>query len=534
MAKSKKKSNQLTAALESRVAPCLEFNFDDPIFAVAAHPTSPLIATGLGTGHVYMHKYNGERLEERAQAKKESYELSDKGRTSEKKTVSKSIYQSKKKWWGVYDAQNMDEGDEDFSMAWKTRRHKGSCRSVVFDSRTGEDVYTIGTDKIIKMASSATGKVINKIPTNLSVDGDQVNKLLHSATEHNFLVAGTEAGDVHVYDSRTLGDKFTVKNVHEDAVNYMAQMSATSSYHFLSVGSTTLVHFDIRKGVITTSDEQDDEIMSMCFPDVTDNNTVAAGMGEGVVTMWKKDKNNFRDQLTRVRVSRDNSIDCMISTMDNEDEGDAIWAGCSDGILHKVDVRRGKLTECRVHGLDDEILAVDLDHDYRLISAGMENIKIWSNTSVQSDNVEGSDAEDSDVNGSGVDGSDVDGNDAANSDGWSDIDSDAGDNSGGSGKDGSDSESLNPSDFGSDEPSEDESEPSVFQRKRRITEAFVAKLTKKKLIDLNKGVPKQPVVEDEDQVAVLTKKQKKKAQLSSKQLKNMQDHEHGIRKFADL
>lgn len=140
----KKGASKTTLEQESNVPPILEIGYSDPLFSMAAHPTKPIIMAGLATGHLFCHSYDAESLEEKVQAAREK--LQDSG----KKDKISQISQLKKAWWKVVpDHLNID-GADGITTNWKTKRHKGSCRSVIFDineSSVGESIYSVGKDQ---------------------------------------------------------------------------------------------------------------------------------------------------------------------------------------------------------------------------------------------------------------------------------------------------------------------------------------------------------------------------------------------------
>lgn len=372
--------------LESKSPPILQINYNEPLFSSAAHPTEPLLVSGLATGHVFCHRYDDEALEESLWSAKSAFNRINK----EDFTIS----QLKKKWWTEVDHS---DSNSTVDVVWKTRRHQGSCRSVIFDCRedvVGESIFSVGTDHIIKRANTETGKVIGK--SNLSPhydDSKEAVTTLQMSTSHPFLLAGTENGQVLVFDSNELRGnslKFKLAQLHEDSINKILPMPAISPYHYLTLGSTTLAHFDIRKGLITQSDDQSDELLSMCYPnefyDKNGNDTVLVSHGEGIVTIWKNSVNRLSDQILRIKVNKNASIDVIMPTMNGENsELNCVWCGDSEGLLHKVDYKKSKVVETRVHsatmgklGGIDEVGCLDIDYKYRLVSSGMEGLKIWS------------------------------------------------------------------------------------------------------------------------------------------------------------
>lgn len=542
----KKKSNSSNAAqtLESSVSPILEINYNDPLFTAASHPTKPILLSGLATGHVYCNSYDADKLEELTQSKREEYDTLEKQAYTQGKIphINKSVSQLKKKWWTIIQDNTEIPTDGDLIKTnWKTKRHKGSCRHAIFEpleNSVGDFIYTCGTDNIIKKASTETGKVVGKVDvlSDYSNKKDLLTKLCHSAT-HPFLLSGTEDGHVLVYDSANLNSnklKFKVENAHDDSINHILAMPAVSAYHYLTLGSTTLSHIDIRKGIITQSDDQEDELLAMCFPSdevSQSNDTVLVSHGEGLITIWKNSKNKLMDQLSRVKVNKSASIDTIISTMntDNEDMANSVWCGDSEGLLHRINYKRGRVVETRLHSLSkgkhgavDEVGILDIDFDYRLVSAGMDTLKIWSNAEDEDQNEENDDDND-DVDDNNND--EVDSGSVSSEDSWSDISS---------------SEEESGSNLDNDFDKEDLAveEGQQLRKKRDDISQLISK-PKRKTIDINKltktSKDSQPEEVEEELVEPSQKKQKvKEKKLTTKQLRNMQKHEHGIKKFEGL
>ena len=96
------------------------------LFAQAIHPTDPLLALGLASGHVQINRLPPSNPESPPQAGRSCVET-----------------------------------------AWRTRRHKGSCRSLCF-SHDGKQLFSAGTDGLVKIAATETGQVQSKIAVPLS------------------------------------------------------------------------------------------------------------------------------------------------------------------------------------------------------------------------------------------------------------------------------------------------------------------------------------------------------------------------------
>jgi WD40 repeat protein len=100
------------------------------LFTQAIHPNDPIVSVGLASGHVYTYRLP-------AGASDDSDEDGDTTLASQ-------------------------NGFGQIETAWKTRRHKGSCRTLTFGA-DGNHLYSAGTDGIVKVADVATGNVTAKI-----------------------------------------------------------------------------------------------------------------------------------------------------------------------------------------------------------------------------------------------------------------------------------------------------------------------------------------------------------------------------------
>ncbi|KAI5292470.1 WD repeat-containing protein jip5, partial [Ascosphaera atra] len=92
------------------------------LFAQAIHPSEPLVSVGLSSGHVETFKLPPTELE----------------------------------------IDENQKGLGHIDTAWRTRRHKGSCRTLAYGV-DGETLYSAGTDGWVKAAKSETGHVTSKI-----------------------------------------------------------------------------------------------------------------------------------------------------------------------------------------------------------------------------------------------------------------------------------------------------------------------------------------------------------------------------------
>ena len=105
------------------------FPLSEELFAQAIHPEEPVVSVGLASGHVETFRLPSLDSEEDDDASSQSSARNGKGH---------------------------------IDTMWRTRRHKGSCRTLGFGI-DGQQLYSSGTDGLIKVAATETGRVVNKI-----------------------------------------------------------------------------------------------------------------------------------------------------------------------------------------------------------------------------------------------------------------------------------------------------------------------------------------------------------------------------------
>ncbi|KAI0859666.1 WD repeat domain-containing protein jip5 [Xylaria cubensis] len=365
------------------------------LFAQALHPTEPLLGVGLATGHVQCF---------RLPAPEKSTEDEDDA-----------------------DVSVLSDGKSTVDTVWRTRRHKGSCRSLVF-SHDGSSLYSAGTDSLVKHFSPATGQVISKIavPTSKSVSDPPT---LISALSPQTLLLACDSGVLHLFDLRdgalTASKPQQSHFPHEDFVSSLTPLppseesSSGFSKQWISTGGTTLAVTDLRRGVLVRSEDQEDELLCSAFiagmgpKKNRDNGVVAVGTGSGVLTLW--DKGSWDDQFDRVIVDSarggGESLDCIVQIPEDLSRDKKVAIGLGDGSLSLVNLTKREVSSFLRHDDLEAVVGLGFDCQGRMISGGGRTVKIWQDSAVpRSDDAEDSE-EDSDDDDDDDDGDDDDDSD---------------------------------------------------------------------------------------------------------------------------
>ncbi|KAH4020251.1 hypothetical protein HBI09_182900 [Parastagonospora nodorum] len=338
---------------------------DSDLFAQAIHPEEPIVAVGLASGHV------------------QTYRLPP----------------------GASDDSDPDEalaaekGFGHIATTWKTRRHKGSCRTLAF-SVDGSSLYSAGTDGIVKVADTTTGRVTAKfaVPLDLANGGIDAPTLVHALSPQS-LILGTDSSALHIYDIRDQGAKSAFKpqathRPHDDYVSSLTPLPPTEastsgfSKQWVTTGGSTLAVTDLRRGVMVRSEDQEEELLSSVMvtglskKGTSVGEKVLVGGGNGVLTLWERGV--WDDQDERITIDRSKgggeSLDVIALLPDGVGPGGKIAAvGLGDGSLRFVKLGPNKIIDELKHDelRQEGVIGLGFDVTGRMVSGGGKKLNIW-------------------------------------------------------------------------------------------------------------------------------------------------------------
>ncbi|KAH7342317.1 WD repeat-containing protein jip5 [Rhexocercosporidium sp. MPI-PUGE-AT-0058] len=334
------------------------------LFAQALHPTEPILAVGLSGGHV------------------EAFRLPVIASTSSDDDDA--------------DTSVLSTGTSTIDTEWRTRRHKGSCRTLAY-SGDGEVLYSAGTDGLLKAANSSTGQVVSKILIPFDPSGKlDPPTLIHALTPQTLLLA-TDSAALHLFDLRapsTLSTKPSqTHRPHDDYISSLTPLPPTEtstsgfSKQWVTTGGTTLAVTDLRRGVLVKSEDQEEELLSSVFvgglpsrPGRSKGQKVLVGSSNGVLTLWERGVWDDQDERIIVDGGRGGgeSLDALVLMPEGVgDGGKNVVVGVGDGTIRIVKMGPNKVTAELRHDEVEGVVGLGFDVEGRLISGGGSIIKVW-------------------------------------------------------------------------------------------------------------------------------------------------------------
>ncbi|KJX99707.1 WD repeat-containing protein jip5 [Zymoseptoria brevis] len=347
------------------------------LFAQAVHPTAPIVAVGLSSGHVATLQL--------PPVDSDSVEPS---------TTSSS-------------GRRGSSGTDIVDTAWRTRRHKGSCRCLAY-SLDGRQLYSAGTDGLVKAADAETGKVTGKlaIPSDTSTTRIDAPTVIHALSPQTFLLT-TDSGALHIYDLRDPAPSLPLHtsktaflsskpsqtfHPHTDYISSLSPIPPSSastsgfSKQWLTTGSTTLALTDLRRGVLAKSEDQEEILLSSLYitglqtkkSSGSSGEKAIVGGGDGVITLWEKGQ--WDDQDERIVVSREKeTLDCLAHVPDGIGGlGRKVAVGLGDGKVRVVRLGQNRVVAEVVHDEVEGVGELGFDVGGRMISGGGMTVKVWT------------------------------------------------------------------------------------------------------------------------------------------------------------
>lgn len=174
--------------------------------------------------------------------------------------------------------------------------------------------------------------------------------------------------------------------------------SNSSTKQFITTGATTLAVTDLRRGVLSRSEDQEEELLSSVLvtglPARRSHGSNGKGGGggggdkaivggaDGVLTLW--DRGHWDDQVQRILLKKavggSESVDALMLLPEDVSPGHGrrhIAAGMGDGSVSIVSLFPHAVV-CRLDHDDLEaITGLGVDCSGRLFTGGGQNIKIW-------------------------------------------------------------------------------------------------------------------------------------------------------------
>lgn len=137
---------------------------------------------------------------------------------------------------------------------------------------------------------------------------------------------------------------------------------------------------DLRKGVLTHSEDLDEELLSSAVV----GEKMVVGGERGVVRVWQQGEWDLEDK--RAVVDRGESLDVICAVP--EELGEMAAIGMGSGKIRLMDLRRRKARREMSHDEVEGVVGLGFDNDGRMISGGGLVVKIWQQSELDNHDID--------------------------------------------------------------------------------------------------------------------------------------------------
>lgn len=220
--------------------------------------------------------------------------------------------------------------------------------------------------------------------------------LLHVLSPQTLLLA-TDSAALHLYDMRVDDRNFqasrpqTTYYPHDDYVSSLTPLppsdASTSGFskQWVTTGGTTLAVTDLRRGVLVQSEDQEEELLSSVFVGglgkrgTSRGEKMIVGTAGGILTLWERGVWDDQDERIILDSSEGGeSVDCLSLLPSDLTTKPTIAAGMGNGMIALVEIGQNKIVDVLRHDDLEGVIGLGFCHDGRMISAGGQTVKVWT------------------------------------------------------------------------------------------------------------------------------------------------------------
>ena len=207
--------------------------------------------------------------------------------------------------------------------------------------------------------------------------------LLHTLSPQTLLIA-TDSSFLYLYDLRTDSSVPTSRpqqahHPHEDYVTSITSLTPTEnstsgfSKQWVSTGGTTVAVTDLRRGILTKSEDQGEELLSSTIV----SNKLVVGGEKGGLRFW--DVGVWDDNEKTVTVGKGASADILATVPEGVGKEQMLAVGMDDGFVRFVGMggKRPKVLGAVSHDEVEGVLGLGFEAGGRMCSGGGTTCKIW-------------------------------------------------------------------------------------------------------------------------------------------------------------